>query len=286
MNKQINPGISEEKSKLEIHEGNNHPLLKFDKVISNLENATLEDVTQQLNYYNGETVLINGVGYHPFNDPQTAARLNARYRELTGQDHPIFAEQVPKVIDRLFEDKALLIKSGSYTPMYFDNLQKIKDSLADQKSGIEIYEGNNHPLLKFHKIISNLENATLEDITQQLNYFNGESVLINGTYYHPFNDPQTAARLNTRYRELTGQDHPTFVKQAPKVIDDILQDEADLIKAGIYSPMYLDNLKKIKESIPRENEITSAENLKTGTDKEPIFTLLKKNVINNTIPMI
>ena len=74
--------------------------------------------------------MINGTLYHPFNDPSVAARLNARYHELTGQDHPRFVEQAPIVIDGFMKDKKKLLQAGAYTPMYFDRLEQIKDNLA------------------------------------------------------------------------------------------------------------------------------------------------------------
>ena len=60
-------------------------LERMQNIVDNLSNANLTDVTELLNYYNGDAVMINGTSYPPFNDPITAARLNARYHELTGQ---------------------------------------------------------------------------------------------------------------------------------------------------------------------------------------------------------
>lgn len=74
-----------------------HVLVRMTSILNNLDNASLEDVSQLLEYYNGKPVLIDGVTYHPYNDPRVAARINARYNELTGKDHPTFiAEQKDK----------------------------------------------------------------------------------------------------------------------------------------------------------------------------------------------
>lgn len=111
-----------------------HVLERMQNIMDNLSNANLNDVTELLNYYNGDAVMINGSLYHPFNDPSTAARLNARYHELTGQDHPRFVEQAPIVIDGLMKDKDMLLQAGAYTPMYFDRLEQIKGNIASQPS--------------------------------------------------------------------------------------------------------------------------------------------------------
>ena len=50
----------------------------------------------------------------------SASKLNARYKELTGQNHPVFTEQAPKVIDDLMKDKDMLIQAGAYGTDYFD----------------------------------------------------------------------------------------------------------------------------------------------------------------------
>ena len=56
----------------------------------------------------------------------SASKLNARYKELTGQNHPVFTEQAPKVIDDSMKDKDMLIQAGAYGTDYFDKLEQIK----------------------------------------------------------------------------------------------------------------------------------------------------------------
>lgn len=130
--------------------------------------------------------------------------------------------------------------------------KKVRPEIG-RNNGIEIVEGH-HPLLDFNKVMSNLESASLEDVSAQLDYYNGSPVLIDGTSYHPFNDPVSAARLNARYLELTGENHPTFVEQAPKVIDGLLKDAPSLIEAGAYTPMYFEKIARIKNNIESVNE--------------------------------
>ena len=65
---------------------NNHILKKASKILLNPEEASLEEISSLLNHYNGSAVLIDGIAVYPFNDPISAAKLNARYRELTSQN--------------------------------------------------------------------------------------------------------------------------------------------------------------------------------------------------------
>ena len=264
-----------------------HVLERMQNIMDNLSNANLTDVTELLNYYNGDAVMINGTSYHPFNDPSTAVRLNARYHELTGQDHPRFVEQAPIVIDGLMKDKDMLLQAGTYTPMYFDKLEQIKGNITKENKGIEITESH-HPLQDFHDVLGRLDSASVEEVTQQLDYYNGDAVMINGTSYHPFNDPSTAVRLNARYHELTGQDHPRFVEQAPIVIDGLMKDKDMLLQAGTYTPMYFDKLEQIKGNIASQPSLE--ENKKTfmeARDKQRQIDNVTRSqqieAMNNTI---
>ena len=85
---------------------------------------------------------------------------------------------------------------------------KCNDPRGKTKGGVNYYYDKEQD---YNSVIQNLDTATAEQISQQLDYFNGEPVMVNGTAYHPFNDPTTAARLNARYKELTGQDHPVYM---------------------------------------------------------------------------
>jgi len=244
-----------------------HILERMTGIINNLQNANLNDVSELLDYYNGNTVMINGTAYHPFNDPITAARLNAKYHELTGQDHPRFIEQTPIIVDGLIKDKDKLLEAGAYTPMYFDRIAQIKGSLTGENSRLEIVEGK-HPLQNLSDILNNLDSASLEEVSTQLDYYNGNTVMINGTVYHPFNDPITAARLNAKYRELTGQNHPRFIEQTPIIIDGLMKDKDKLLEVGAYTPMYFDRIAQIKGSLTGENS-----RLEIAEGKHPLQNL-------------
>ena len=111
----------------------NHPVYKYNDVMRNLKNASLEDVAAQLDYYNGKPVLIDGASYHPFNEPVAAAKLNERYFELTGKYHPNFVKQAPEIIDGLNNDSKFLIEQGAYTPGYFETIKGIKENIEAQK---------------------------------------------------------------------------------------------------------------------------------------------------------
>lgn len=102
-----------------------------------ISSMSLEDIETALNSYNGEPITINGVIVHPFNEPLAAAYLNAEYKKLTGKDHSVFMEQVPKVIERLLDDKESLIESGAYPESYFTQLESIMDNIDQQKKQSE-----------------------------------------------------------------------------------------------------------------------------------------------------
>ena len=120
-------------NKIQFFEGH-HPIQDFDNVLRNLENASVEQISQQLDSFNGKPIIINGITHVPFNEPIIAARLNARYHELTGHDHPTFIEQAPKVIDSLMKDKEMLLEAGAYSPSYFNILQQINDEINQEPS--------------------------------------------------------------------------------------------------------------------------------------------------------
>ena len=225
-------------------------LLRMQNIVSNLENAQLEDVDKLLNYFNGESVMIEGVSTRPFNDPKIAAMLNARYTELTGEDHPNFLAQQPKVLDDLLSRESFYLRNDAYTPMQMDMFRRLRENVDRSGPGVEIIvNGKNHVLTRMDSIMQNLGEARLEDVEQLLKYFNGESVIKEGVPTSPFNDPKTAAMLNARYTELTGENHPNFLTQQPKVLDDILSQERVYLKNDAYTPTQMDMFRRLKENI-------------------------------------
>ncbi len=65
---------------------------------------------------------------------------------------------------------------------------------------------------KFQEIKHDMSKASLEDVKDILDHYDQDSVLIDGIQYHFRPNALQGASLNARYKELTGQDHPTFVK--------------------------------------------------------------------------
>ncbi len=109
----------------------NHVLGRFNQILDNLAQANLEDVDNLLKYFNGAPVLIDGVIHHPYNDPLMAAQLNARYLELTGQNHPTYLRELPIVANRLLNDEEKLLKAGAYLPSYFEAVASLKQDVED-----------------------------------------------------------------------------------------------------------------------------------------------------------
>jgi len=247
-------------------------LKNFTQIIDDLQNQDLETVTELLNYYNGKPMEIEGITHHPYNDPVTAARINERYKELTGKDHPNFLKEQGKVIDGLLEDKDMLLQADAYTPMYFDTLEQLKGNLTNDGPKMEISNDySKHILGRMDNIVNDLKNASLEDVSQLLEYYNGEPVLIEGVTHHPYNDPITAARINERYKELTGEDHSRYAEEVPKVIEGLLEDKEMLLKAEAYPKEYFEQLEEVQSKLTKEEP----------TRQEPIVEETNMNIQGN-----
>ena len=230
---------------LQIVEGD-HPITHLTSVMSELSTSSLEDVTSLLDIFNGDPLLINGVQYHTYNDPIYAARLNQRYKDLTGSDHERYLAEEPIVIGNLLKEENFYLAENVYTPFYFDSIRRIKEGLEGKGPGLPIIEGD-HPLRHLDSTIRNLSSAKLEDVSALLDSFNSDSLLINGDKYFSFNDPIYAARLNARYKELTGNDHERYLSEQPKVVNDLLANEKMLSSA--YTPFFFNNVRRIKEGL-------------------------------------
>ena len=223
---------------------------KFDAIKFDMSHASLDDIKDILDHYDQDSVLIDGMQYHFRPNALQGASLNARYKELTGQDHPTFV----KAQEQILEDQ---IKNGQGISVNGN------PTVYEQLKSNNMETGNhNHILNRTNEIILNPQKASLEDISSLLNYFNGKPVLIDGVAHHPFNDPMSASKLNARYKELTGQNHPVFVEQAPKVIDDLMKDKDMLIQAGAYGTDYFDKLEQIKQGTQQNVEIQNNEESK------------------------
>ena len=223
---------------------------KFDAIKFDMSQASLDDIKDILDHYDQDSVLIDGMQYHFRPNALQGASLNARYKELTGQDHPTFVKAQEQILEQQIKDGQGISVNGN--PTVYEQLKS---------NNMEI--GNhNHILNRTNEIILNPQEASLEDISSLLNYFNGKPVLIDGVAHHPFNDPMSASKLNARYKELTGQNHPVFTEQAPKVIDDFMKDKDMLIQAGAYGTDYFDKLEQIKQGTQQTTEIQSNEESK------------------------
>ena len=223
---------------------------KFDAIKFDMSQASLDDIKDILDHYDQDSVLIDGIQYHFRPNALQGASLNARYKELTGQDHPTFVKAQEQILEEQTKNGQGISVNGN--PTVYEQLKS---------NNMEI--GNhNHILNRTNEIILNPQEASLEDISSLLNYFNGKPVLIDGVAHHPFNDPMSASKLNARYKELTGQNHPVFTEQAPKVIDDLMKDKDMLIQAGAYGTDYFDKLEQIKQETQQTMEIQSNEESK------------------------
>ena len=179
-------------------------LEKLDDIKYNMSKASLEDVTDILDHYDQQSVLINGVVYHKKITPLEGASLNARYKELTGHDHPTFTKIQSKLLDEE-------IKNGQYIGT------EGKESVYEKLKNNTLEIGNHdHVINRTSEIILNPKEASLEDISALLDYYDGDPVLIDGIIHHAFNDPNSAAKLNARFKELTGHDHPNYYKKTFK----------------------------------------------------------------------
>lgn len=216
---------------------------KFDAIKFDMSQASLDDIKDILDHYDQDSVLIDGIQYHFRPNALQGASLNARYKELTGQDHPTFVKAQKQILEEQIKNSQGISVNGN--PTVYEQLKS-----NNMETG-----NHNHILNRTNEIILNPQEASLEDISSLLNHFNGKPVLIDGVAHHPFNDPMSASKLNARYKELTGQNHPVFTEQAPKVIDDLMKDKDMLIQAGAYGTDYFDKLEQIKQETQQTIEI-------------------------------
>ena len=223
---------------------------KFDAIKFDMSQASLDDIKDILDHYDQDSVLIDGIQYHFRPNALQGASLNARYKELTGQDHPTFVKAQEQILEEQIKNGQRISVNGN--PTVYEQLKS-----NNMETG-----NHNHILNRANEIILNPQEASLEDISSLLNHFNGKPVLIDGVAHHPFNDPMSASELNARYKELTGQNHPVFTEQAPKVIDDLMKDKDMLIQAGTYGTDYFDKLEQIKQETQQTMEIQSNEESK------------------------
>lgn len=229
---------------------------KFDAIKFDISKASLDDIKDILDHYDQDSVLIDGIQYHFRLNALQGASLNARYKELTGQDHPTFVKTQEQILEEQIKNGQGISVNGN--PTVYEQLKS-----NNMETG-----NHNHILNRTNEIILNPQEASLEDISSLLNYYNGQPVLIDGVAHHPFNDPMSAAKLNARYKKLTGQDHPVFAEQVPKVVDGLMKDKEMLVNAGAYDESYFDKLGQIKKEIQQTTETQGNEEAKKAFIEE------------------
>lgn len=227
---------------------------KFQEIKYDMSKASLEDVKNILDHYNQGTIEVNGVNYHYNINPLDAACLNAQYKRLTGHDHPTFISEQGKILDEIIKSGEGISVDGKPT-IY----QRLKNNLTGEGLGISILTNKKDSYIdKFDAIKFDISQASLDDIKDILDHYDQDSVLIDGMQYHFRPNALQGASLNARYKELTGQNHPVFTEQAPKVIDDLMKDKDMLIKAGAYDLDYFGKLEQIKRELQNIEDVQKA----------------------------
>lgn len=240
-------------------------LNRFHEIRNDMSKASLYDVTDILNHYNAGSVVNEDVTYHFQISPIEAACLNERYKTLTGKDHPVFLREQGKVLDEMIKNGEGIQVNGQPT-IY----QRLKNNLTGEGVGIGIIPTKKGSYIDtFEQIKFDMSHASLEEVQSILNYYDQESVLVDGGVYHFRPSVLEGETLNARYRELTGQDHPTFIEQAPKVIDGLLEDKDMLIQAGAYNADYFNQLEHMKNSIQQRQDTKTSEE-KTADSNETV----------------
>ena len=192
---------------------------RYHTIMKDLHEASLDDVTFLLDIYNRPPVNEQGEKQFTFNDPVIAARINARYMELTGQNNSHFVEQQQRVLDNILKQENHYLRIGAYTPSELDLFRRLKQNIDGKGPGIEIISSkSDHVLNRSSAIMQNPSKAGYEDVDGLLDYYNGEPVLVDGTIVHMFNDTGIGASLNARYSEFTGKNHSNYLEQTPAVL--------------------------------------------------------------------
>lgn len=116
-----------------------HILLHFDEIIDDIQSQTEETLDELLQYFNSNDVHEDNNIFRSYDEPVVASRLNARYRELTGKDHPTYVQEIPSVITRYREHASSLSSYGGYfNEAYFAQLEDVYTSLITMpEDGIE-----------------------------------------------------------------------------------------------------------------------------------------------------
>lgn len=122
------------------------------------------------------------------------------------------------------------------------------------------------------------ETASLEDLSTALNNYNSQE---------GFNEPLGSNKVNERYKELTGHDHPRFMSELPLVVKG-LQDKKDhlLSLGGFYNEEYFNKLDdllydKFKIGTPRQQQAPQQEQTEQPVQEQPQENLDEYRTIKN-----
>ncbi len=245
-------------------------------LLNNLSKASAETIDKELKKFNKPSLVINGKPVIPFKDPLVGDRLNAKYRELTGKNHPIYAKELPKVVENIFKDKDTLIKNGTYGEDYFSYLNRLVKALTDIKYRVIYVEGH-HPSEKLDDVLNHLDDATTAEIDDQLNLFNTRWFMLNGVATMPLNDPFVAEKLNNKYYELTGTDHPVYINELPKVVKNILRRSKD------YDELYIGRVKDLLINMYHKKESDTVEEVVSEPEPVPVKNETMYDAIEHTM---
>lgn len=130
-----------------------HILEDFDDIIENLGSQSVETLDELLTYFNVGQVKVGKKHILAYSDPVIASKINARYRVLTGNDHPVFLERVPAVIAAYMKSKESLIKVGGYfNEQYFSDLANIQTYINSISRGKQ-QEETSQTLREYHQLL-------------------------------------------------------------------------------------------------------------------------------------
>lgn len=119
-------------------------LTSFDEVMEHIGELTEEELDELMIHFNDGHAQIRDRRLETYSDPVVASKINARYRVLTGEEHPIFLERITSIIESYMSSKDRLLKIGGYfNEQYFmdlTNIQKYVSSKYTYKNDISRVE--------------------------------------------------------------------------------------------------------------------------------------------------
>lgn len=129
--------------------------------------------------------------------------------------------------------------------------QTVMDELASKENIKEYFssllDSQDHPLNHLNELLNDVSSIDLKTLKILLDCFNRFGVEIEQHHLRGFDDPIIAARLNDRYKELTGNNHPRFIQEISEVIDRYTSYKEEISsKFSIYDDDFFAQLEQIK----------------------------------------